>query len=97
MGIIGERPETGVRIEVERPRDGGPPFRYTGHAVTPDARVPVVANVAADGAIEVELAQPAPSPGLAEKVRMLLRAAWKHAGDEGAPPPRRIVRWRPDR
>ncbi len=33
---------------------------------------------------------------LAEKTRLLVRAAWKHAHDQGAPPPRRIVRWRPE-
>jgi hypothetical protein len=28
-------------------------------------------------------------------VRLLLRAAWKHTHEDGVPPPRRIVRWRP--
>src|ERR1019366_5112626 len=48
MGIVGT-PESGVRIDVSRPRDGGPPWRYEGEAVTPEARHPVIAVVSADG------------------------------------------------
>jgi hypothetical protein len=96
MGIVGGRPETGVRIAVERGGPGGPPWRYEGEAVTADARFPLVAVVAADGDVSVELPREAPAP-LAEKVRLLVRAAWKHAQEDGAPPPRRIVRWRADR
>jgi hypothetical protein len=96
MGIVGDKPESGVRIEVERPREGGPPWRYEGHAVTASERIAVAATVTADGEASVEVAEGAPA-GLAEKLRLLVRAAWKHASEEGAPPPRRIVRWRSDR
>ena len=41
----------------------------------------------------VELAAGAPE-GIAERVRLLMRAAYKHAREDGQPPPRRIVRWR---
>jgi hypothetical protein len=96
MGIVGDHPETGVRIDVERERAGGPPWRYEGVAVTPTERFRVTAVVGEDGAVSVELASAA-LVGLAEKARLLVRAAWKHAHDEGAAPPRRIVRWRADR
>jgi hypothetical protein len=96
MGIVGHHPETGVRIDVERDPAGGPPWRYEGEAVTPMARFRVAAAVAEDGRVSVELEIGAP-PGLAEKARLLVRAAWKHAREEEAVPPRRIVRWRPDR
>ena len=96
MTIVGTRPETGLRIDVERPRDGGPPWRYEGQAVTPTESFRLLATVQDDGAIEVELDAAVPAP-LAEKARLLLRAAWKHAQDDDPPPPRRIVRWRADR
>jgi hypothetical protein len=96
MGIVGDRPETGVRIDVVRDRTGGPPWRYEGEAVTPGERFRVTAVIAGDGTVSVELQGGAPA-GLAEKARLLVRAAWKHAQDDEAAPPRRIVRWRADR
>jgi hypothetical protein len=110
MAIIGSTPETGVRIDVSRPRDGGPPWRYEGEAVTAGARVPVTATVSAEGHVVVEIAVlglraalpggPADADRLAEslheRLRLLLRAAYKHAREDGQPPPRRIVRWRAD-
>jgi hypothetical protein len=98
MGIVGDHPESGVRVDVERPSQGGPPWRYAGHAVTATARLPMTAVVEADGAVVVELraegAASAPPADLEAKVRLILRAAWKHGSEDGAPPPRRIVRWR---
>ena len=95
MTIVGGRPESGVRIDVARPREpAAPPWRYDGEAATPDATVPVVVVVDAEGKVDVELAAGA-GPELAEKVRLIVRAAWKHARDDEAPPPRRIQRWRP--
>ena len=95
MSIVGDRPETGVRIEVERDA-AGPPWRYAGEAVTPSTRVRIAATVAEDGAVSIRVDRDAPA-SLAEKARLLLRAAWKHSDAEHAPPPRRIVRWRADR
>jgi len=98
MGIVGTTPESGVRIDVTRPREGGPPWRYEGEAVTPGARLSVTAVVSADGQVTVELAAGA-APAMAataERVRLLLRAAHKHAREDGQPPPRRVVRWRAD-
>lgn len=96
MGIVGHHPESGFRIEVERARESGPPWRYEGEAVTPATRFPLAATVREDGAVDVELEAAAPS-GLAEKVRMLLKTAWRHADQDEVAPPTRIVRWRADR
>lgn len=96
MGIVGHHPETGVRIDVERERAGGPPWRYEGEAVTPSERFRVAALIAEDGAVSVVLQSGAPA-GLAEKARLLVRTVWKHAREDAAAPPRRIVRWRADR
>ncbi len=96
MSIVGQNPETGLRIEVERPRGGSPPWRYEGHAVTPSGRFFLVATVAADGLVVVELSAGAPA-ALGQRARLLLRTVWKHAREDDADPPHRIVRWRPDR
>jgi hypothetical protein len=96
MGIVGRHPESGVRIEVERARAVEPPWRYEGEVVTPSDRYRVAATLAEDGGVSVELQSGAP-PALAEKTRLLVRSAWKHAHEDEAPPPRRIVRWRADR
>jgi len=96
MGIVGHHPETGVRVDVERAREGGPPWRYEGEAVTPASRFQLAADVGDDGNVVIELEPGAPA-ALAEKVRLLLRAAWKHAEEEAIQPPRHIVRWRADR
>jgi hypothetical protein len=93
MSIIGSTPESGVRIDVTRPREGAPPWRYEGEAVTAAARFAVVSTVTAEGDVSVELAADAP-PAIAERVRLLMRAAYKHAREDDQPPPRRIVRWR---
>jgi hypothetical protein len=94
MGIIGERPESGLRIDVARAPEGEPPWRYRGEAVAPDARFAVEATITSAGEVAVEA--PGAPAGLVERARLLLRAAWKHAHADELPPPRRIVRWRPD-
>jgi hypothetical protein len=95
MAIVGGRPEEGLRLELERPRAGGPPWIYDGDAVTKDARFPMRAVVAEDGGVTVTLDAAAPA-GVAERARLIVRTAYKHAkaDDASAPPPRRIVRWR---
>ena len=92
MGIVGGLPESGVRIDVERPAEGGPPWRYRGRVDTPEGSTPIEAQVAGDGQVTID----APSD-LADKVRLVLRAAWKHGVEDACPPARRIVRWRGDR
>ncbi len=95
MGIVGDHPETGVRVEVTRALAGGPPWSYRGAAVTPDTRFPVEATVSVEGTVTVVLPADAPE-GIAERIRLLLRAAWRHATEDALPPPRQIVRWRAD-
>ncbi|MBV9945399.1 MAG: hypothetical protein JOZ69_00955 [Myxococcales bacterium] len=90
MSVVGPRPESGVRVEVER-SPGGPPWRYGGAITTPSARYLVSATVEEDGAVSVELPIEAPA-ALRERARLILRAAAKHA--RGSAPPRRIARWR---
>jgi hypothetical protein len=94
MAIVGARPESGLRVDVARPPEGGPPWRYRGEVVTPAETFSIDVTVSEAGAVAV-VAPEAPA-GIAERARLLLRAAWKHARDEAQPPPRRIVRWRPD-
>ena len=89
MAIASDRPESGVRIAIERPRDGGPPWKYEGAAHTPDASTPIRVVVHEDGMVDVE----AP-PALTEKIRLIVRTAWKQAKSDDEAPARRIVRWR---
>ncbi len=95
MGSGGSRPETGLRIDLERPvvaGRAGPPWRYQGTVTTPDAAFPLRALVTEAGAVAID-AGPLPE-GVEQKAKLLLRAAWKHASASEAAPPRRIVRWR---
>jgi len=93
VGIVGDRPESGVRIDLARPVEGGPPWRYEGEATTERERFPLTAVVSADGNVVVDVSPGSPV-GLADKVRLLARSAWRHAREDDLPPPRRIVRWR---
>jgi len=95
MSIIGSTPESGIRIDVSRAREGAPPWRYEGEAVTSTARFTVVSTISTEGEVLVELPPEAPD-GIAERIRLLMRAAFKHAREDAQPPPRRIVRWRAD-
>ena len=98
VAILGERPETGVRIAIERPREGGPPWSYAGAAVLPDASYPVRVTVSEAGEVGVELAEGAggapPPADLAEKVRLIVRTVYRQAKADDEPPAWRIVRWR---
>jgi hypothetical protein len=84
-------PKSGLRVELER-AEGRAPWRYTGHAATPDERFPIEAEVGEDGEVSVTSSR----DEVAAKVRLILRSALKHAREDvpNAPPPRRIVRWR---
>ena len=100
MGIVGDKPETGLRIVLERRRDGGPPWTYEGSAFTPDGAHPLSATLAADGAVEVRLGDSASGEllgqgDLAEKVRLMVRTVYKQSKLDGErAPARKIVRWR---
>jgi hypothetical protein len=93
MGIVGEVPESGVRVTVERSRGDGPPWVYRGEVVTPASRHEVTATVSSQGEVGVELAAGAPA-SLEKRIRLVLRAAWRHATADGSPPPWRVARWR---
>jgi hypothetical protein len=95
MGIVGQYPESGIRVEVERTDAGGPPWTYRGEAVSPSQRFPLAAEVTVNRDVLVALPDAAPA-GMAERIRLLLRAACR-TGTDATPPPRRIVRWRADR
>jgi hypothetical protein len=98
MGIIGERPETGLRIDIERTRDGGPPWSYEGTATTAEASHALRVTVEENGDVAVETDAPEDvAEDVAEKARLIVRAAYKHARAEDEPPPRRIQRWRAER
>lgn len=109
MSIVGEKPESGMRITLERPRDENPPWIYVGAIETPDLRRAIRVVVSASGDVDVA-ADSASSPSdsaassdsvpplsadLAERVRLLVRTAYRQAKSDGQPPARRIVRWRP--
>lgn len=94
MAIVGEKPESGIRIVLERPRDGGPPWMYRGSAFTPEAALPLSAVVEENGVVRIETAPDAP-PEIAEKVRLMVRTVYKQAQADGdGAPARKIVRWR---
>jgi hypothetical protein len=105
VAIVGERPQTGVRIAIERPREGGPPWCYSGTAFVPDAGFPVEVTVSVEGEVEVALRPSAEGDGspshppsdLAEKIRLIVRTAYRQAKSDGEPPAFRIVRWRADK
>ncbi len=96
MGIIGDRPESGVRIEVARDArsDNGPPWKYEGTVATPHGAHPIVATIDGSGEVTVDIEAAAPSE-VSEKVRLILRTVYRQAKSEGdLSPARKIVRWR---
>lgn len=99
MPVAGDRPDSGVRISLERPRDpASAPWTYAGAAHTPQASFPLRVVVKHDGEVVVALdaaeGGERPPPDLAEKVRLIVRAAHRQATSDGEPPPLRIARWR---
>ena len=100
MPIVGDHPETGVRIQLERDRSREvPPFEYAGAAHVPGRSFPLAVTVEASGEVSVAVSPSAadgapPPPELAEKVRLIVRAAYRQAASDGEPPAWRIVRWR---
>jgi hypothetical protein len=95
MAVVGHAPESGVRVVLARPRSGGPPWLYEGDATTQGGRFRVTAVLEDNGELSVQLSSDAP-PGLTDKVRLILRAAWRRAREDEAAPPLRLARWRAD-
>jgi hypothetical protein len=92
MAIVGQRPEGGIRIELERAGDS-PPWSYRGRAATRLGEFPVDVVLSEGGEVRVELPPSAPRT-VETRVRLMVRALWRHAQDEGAAPARRLMRWR---
>jgi hypothetical protein len=90
MGIVGERPTSGMRLRLvlDRSRKA-----YEGTATTPVAQWPVRAELDGD---DVKLETTAPAE-LAEYTRRVVRIAARNAKTDGTPVPRVIQRWRADR
>jgi len=84
MPIAKGPPESGFRVVLERVSTE--PLAYEGRVETSAKKYEVRAT-------EDEVSG-APHD-LAEKVRLLLRAAIRHAKNDGRPAPDRIARWRP--
>ena len=95
MAIVGRDLENGVRVAVERRPGEGPQWEYAGEVTSKAKRFAVAAKVDANGAVALEM-KPEPPDGLADKVRLIVRSAWRHAAHDGVAPPRRIARWRAD-
>lgn len=95
MAIAGDRPETGVRIHIERDKAlVDPPWHYRGAVHVPDASYPCQAEVSATG--EVRVTVEGGTPDLPEKIRLIVRAVHRQVED-GEPPAWRIQRWRGDK
>lgn len=93
MSIVGRNPESGMRLVLERPREGGPPWTYVGAAYTPNTSHPLRVIVQSDGTVDVEV-EDVTSRGLIQRAKQMVRAAYKHAADQDQAPPREIQRWR---
>ena len=98
MPIVGDRPESGVRIAIERDaKKDDPPWIYAGEVHLPDGSHPVAVEVDANGTVGVAIGPGAPpdlTAELTEKVRLIVRTAYRQAKADGEPPAWRIVRWR---
>jgi hypothetical protein len=86
VSIVGERPESGMRLRLVL--DGAKRV-YEGTATTPDEQWPV--RVDLEGEISVETRAPA---DIAEYTRRVVRIAVKNAKADGGSVPRSIQRWR---
>jgi hypothetical protein len=98
--IAGDRPETGVRIAIERDasRDD-PPWDYAGAVHLPAVSFPLRVRVDDAGTVTVTIAREAgvivePPEDLAEKVRLIVRTVYRQARADDEAPAWRIVRWR---
>jgi hypothetical protein len=86
MDPVPHHPESGLRIEVERQPEDGPPWCYEGRAMTPNEAYGLRAIVSEDRRVSVEVASDAP-PQIAVRVIRVLKTAC-------AGLPQRIVQWR---
>lgn len=101
MSGEGLRPSGGVRLSLTLdPFDGEAPaggvFVYRGTILVGDRTTSVVARAsAAEATVEIDAGELGADRAKVEKtVRALVRAATRAEIEGGAPPPRRITRWR---
>jgi hypothetical protein len=98
--IAGDRPETGVRIAIERDASReDPPWDYAGAVHLPGASFPLRVLVDDGGTVTVTIAREPgvttePPADLAEKVRLIVRTVYRQARADDEAPAWRIVRWR---
>ncbi len=94
--VVGKNEGQGIRVSVERPALGGPPWVYTARIETKSDETVLCARVSAEG--EVTFDDAGTHPSLEERVRLLLRAAFRQmVAREQRAPARKIVRWRAER
>ena len=91
MPITGSHPEKGIRIELTLGKNTAARDCYAGLIVTPDAEFAFEAVISEEGDVTVTSTAPAE---IAEKTRLVVRTAVRHAMAEKSPLPRRILRWR---
>jgi hypothetical protein len=89
MDPVPHHPERGLRIEVERQFENGPPWCYQGRAVTPNRSYDLSAVVSEDGRVSVEVASDTPAHVAVRVIRVVKTAC--------AGLPQRIVQWRAHR
>jgi len=89
VAIAGDRPETGVRLTLDRTSEN--PLVYEGVISTKEADF--TARIEVDPAGNVAVISEA-EPDLCEKARLIVRTVLRHTATEAVAPPRRIQRWR---
>jgi hypothetical protein len=94
--VVGKNEGAGVRVSIERPTLGGPPWTYTARIETKSAELILQATLTREGEVLIE--NVGAHPGPEERVRLLLRAAFRQmVAREQRAPARKIVRWRAER
>lgn len=91
MPITGDNPEHGARVDLTRTDDLE--LTYAGAISTKERTFSLRVTVQGDAVV----AETDGGPELAERARLIVRTALKHAAADGLPPPRRIQRWRDSR
>jgi hypothetical protein len=94
MPITGSHPEKGIRIELTLGKNAAGLASYSGLIVTPDDEFAFEASISDSGEVSVSSNAPV---DLAEKTRLIVRTAARHAATEKSRLPRHIVRWRGDK
>jgi hypothetical protein len=95
MSISEGNPDSGLRVVLTLEGAASPNghARYVGEARTKSEQRALVVSVGDGDAVAVEIE--GGNEDLAERVRLLVRAAVRHARADGRPLPRSIQRWRP--